>query len=1126
MAFGALFFYLKQHPHDLSHRISSELQSRTGMELVFSSIDVTLLPLPALSFANVKLKDKNFTLDVAYATVTPSLISLIKGDFSLGKISLWRPILNWHQQTEQVQDLLQNEALNAENIAETHKKNAAQLGKHIQSSLLNIWGKIPSFFYNSSLQVLHGNFSWQHKKLLLQSENINAQVKLGLLDNLNGEINFKNIHILSDSTLMLNLGDLNINLSGDVSKEIQIDLNSYFTAPKLLEKGNISFSMLYTKPTQNNATQSKIYATEQHNTAIKNDDTLQNNELNIKGNWDFSAGLLWKEASIPAKTSGNFTGDISSTINFTNFYTQFGKDSLLIDAALNLKDIQKPVLKGTINVEHFSLSQWFGFVRQLPTGLQHALDNIEGNLDFILNKQGLAVPQLQAAAKTTGAVFTGKGSVSDWYKPVIFLDVSTNALNLKTVLPELEGIAIENLNYTHEPLTPVPGIPTTDNQSISLSYDINIHADELLAFDMPLGKISFRCLPTDLEALLQNKMKELPKKHKDAATLLFSTENFYGGQGNARAVLYRNAVQEGIGDTIYEITAQLQNVAALKPVARIVGKNLLSGTLSLKTNISTKGQYVSEILLSKKGHIDLQVKNGVFYAASGKKTPFKQLNIEGAFTAKNPGKVQGDTMPKLLQYMGKWQASLDMPDIFLKGAWNGALEFVGENYSTIQIRNFLGTLETKLSSNLTSLPHQLSAKVQGNYSLNTAKEIVELKNAKGSIPSLGNVHFNGKAQLNFAHNIIWSASGKASTDNLDSLLKSIHEQGKSSLPPTFPQNANLNFSANYAKNNLRLDKLSLMAEDIRISGKIDYTLAQNPSWKFNLTLNELNYDKYFSDTPGIGYTHVRGLGAEGVPVYSNGQSFSSNPTSWQWLKGLQANGTVKIGLLKVKKLSFGNISSSVKINNGTLQLNALKASLYGGNVAADFMGTLQNETLQTRIKLNVKGTDLLAFTRDLHMDTVFSGIAGLSLTLHGDLGQKKVLAGLSGQWSMHVANGFMQSSTKDGKLTGDPTKIDSFSDSGFLSNGILQSKNFKLYGPDIKIIGGGYINLVNDTLDMNLKADLGYVVDIPVRFYGKLDKPERSLNTGAVVIAAIGSIGTGVFDLIGGIFGTLFGVFQ
>lgn len=50
-----------------------------------------------------------------------------------------------------------------------------------------------------------------------------------------------------------------------------------------------------------------------------------------------------------------------------------------------------PTLRGTLAIKRFSLPRWFGFARDLPPGVQVALDNLSGKLPFELTPQKFVV---------------------------------------------------------------------------------------------------------------------------------------------------------------------------------------------------------------------------------------------------------------------------------------------------------------------------------------------------------------------------------------------------------------------------------------------------------------------------------------------------------------------------------------------------------------------------------------------------------------------------------------------------------------------------------------------------------------------------------------------------------------
>ncbi len=1106
-AFGALFLYLKENPEELSQKISKELQSRAGIEIVFSSINVALFPMPALSFSDVELTGKGFELDVAYATVTPSLALLFSGEFSLGKMTLWRPVLRLEMQSTSTEKTPLPAETN-ENALAMHKEN---VGEQLQEAINNL--QIPSFLRRSSLQVMHGNFSLRHKEMLVQSENIQSTVAFKLLGDVRGEILFPTVHLVSDEKLVASMKDFSLTLSGDLDESVEIDVKSQVSVEKVIQKSNFQLALTYAKPPPNNQQELTAKPAGQGG-------ALQSEFKSISGSWKAEVDFLTSDYVLAASSAGNFSGNLQNQIALSGASVKLGEDAVTFDATVNVQDMYNPVAQGTIDIAHFSLTRWFGFARQLPKGIRYSLHGLTGEIDFVMDKKGLDVPYLQAS--TANASLLGKGHVKDWANPVIYIDAATDLLELKNIYPEAESLQSAELVFEHEPLTPVPGSTpeTEDDSSISVGYDVNIHSKKLIAWGMPLGDIDFRCVPTLLEK------KPLPKNVQSAVTLALTTKSFYGGSGVVRAVLYGDPQQESADrQTVFAISLDLAKMQIIKPVARLMGRNLVSGTMNLDADFTTRGSSLSEMMLSKKGRASLRIENGMLYADDNRKNPFKTLNLSGDFTAKNPTKVRGDTMPSKFQYAGDWKASLSMPQFVAKGAWNGLLEFTGKNYGTVMLEKFLGSLDLQLATNTFSLSRPLDVSMRGTFSLDTGKDEVRLRNGTGNIPKFGDMDFSGNLFMDYTDDIEWSATLKAKTAELGSILKAFNAKGESFLPPTLPQAAQMQFSAKFDHKRLSIKDVSIKAEKMHLRGDVGYRATENSNWNFNLHLNELDYDTHLSEKSGLGYTHVRGLGPSGTPVYeAHTSSENDGRMSWQWLRGLNANGTIKIDLVRVKKLSVNNVSTNVTIQNSTLKLAPIKGTLYGGPLSASFTGTLKDGALDTHIKFDTKRVKLLDLTKDLHMETVFAGHTQVSLDLKGLLSNKnKVLSVFNGKWSVHVAEGFMQSSTTDGRLKGKPTRITSFSDSGTLNSGVLHSHNFKLLGPDMQIRGKGYLNLLQESLDMRLVADMGYIVDIPVRYYGTLDDPKRSLNTGAVVVAAIGSLGTGVFDLIGTIFSTIFG---
>ncbi len=1163
IAFLAAFCIVKLYPQEISQELSKFLEEQTGMELEFSGIDMTLLPLPALSLADVHVDHEDFTLDVAYATLRPSLLPLLQGKFSLGDISLWRPDFILHPPTMLAPvtpiatDTKDTKGTNVTKLedkpattAKTTKKTAATAPKQVTPKQITPdehWGKvvhgliqqsmqhIPPFLYGSSLEILHGSVLLQQEGWSLHCDSLQTSVTLGSLGKIEGTIQFDVAHIMAGATPLAKVEAFALQLDGDVEEYLAASVQSKGQVQGLVDALSLDFSVRYTLKEGLAHTLSTVLSSKE-TTSSPLPQTLQ-------GQWKLQSQLLWQGAPIAVQSSGSVAGNLQDTIFIKDVKAQLEQDSLALEAAMYLQDMENPRLEGHIQVQQLSLPQWFGFARHLPPGIQHALHGIKGDLDFVITQKGLTVPRLQAEAAS--AAFTGKGGVPTWSKAVVFLDIHAPQLDLGKVYPEAEGKRPKGLTFAHKPLTPEPGTPEAavleGDDYISVDYDINVGADKVFAWQLPLEGFKFRVNPAGLDG------EKLAAKHKNAAVLAFSAKKFFGGQASGKALLYRNSDDE----SAYDITALLRNVQAEKPVARLIGRELFSGRMSADATVSGKGVYAGEFLVSLGGKASLKVENGNFYGRSKQKVPFKRMLVDANVQGQNPAKISGAQWPPKLMYAGQWKAALDTEDISATSSWKGALEFIDEDYGTVALHSIPGSVQITFSPELTTLPHATEVHFDTLLSLNTTKGTVALTKATGTVPSLAHMQASGFGEMNFSKDIRWTGTVNASTKAISNVLAHLDESGRPLLPSTAPQSATLSANLSYAQELLKLDKVQMQLQDMRVSGSLQRTFTANPVWGFDLFANVFDFDLLFRDKKAreaAKAAKAKQLAAQKREAQKQTLSAGDAPVrkplpplvspnaapasveralSWRWLENFTAKGTVRVGTYKMNGVEVKDVHAPVKIGSSILECAPIKATMYGGPAVMNFKGTVKNAVLQTQAGAQVKGVNLLRLCEDLQMETVIAGKADFSLSAQGAIRTvNDIPAGFDGTWRLNVGSGFIQSRDEKGKFTGSPTKISYFRDMGVITRGVLESHKFELKGDDLSATGRGRVNFVNDTLDMRLVVNTSGLSDIPVRFHGPLDNPERDVDTGAVLLSALGSLGMGVFDLIGGVFGAIFGLFK
>ncbi len=1081
LAFSAAAIYLYQNQESLSQEIAAKIKNRTGIEASFSAVDVALFPIPSLAISDISLQFEQAKLNIAYATASPVLWSLLQGKVVLGHISLIRPYISG--------ELPKNVT---ENNAPPHEVKIFEDTHDIINKALDSV-TIPPVLHGCDIKIAHGSVDFALGDSKIVMEDIQIDLDISLNGTLRTDIAINSPSTFKHDETMTQVDALQLSISGLTNAEnlrmLKLNLGTRLHIDKLLKNTNINFDFSLQPDVE-------MGTTEGSSPHLKHI---------LTGKWNIDGSLLWHDVAIPMASSGDLSGDLDTSIDITQASAQLGDDSLSLQAQLNNIFSNDPSISGSIDLKHLSLTQWFGFARNLPPGLQHTLKDIsDGKLDFEMNKNWLKVPHIEAtAAKTT---FVGTGGVASWDDIIIKLDLSGPDVSLVTAFPETEGVDVSVPSFPHRPLTPMPGTSeAAASTGPSVGYDINLNVEKLTTWGLTLGDVSFRAIPAEEVA------KSNPKNHPDAVLLDFTIDKFYGGKTKAKALLFRT--KDKISG--YDITAIFRNVNAKGPLDILAGREILGGKLSLDTSFVAYGKNLGEFLISKVGELSLNVDGGFFTGKSKQRTSFENFHVAGKFTSTPLTTKMSNSMPASLRYNGLWKVALQRPDLHLESNLNGILTLVGKDYTDIVLDNISGKLQATLGAKSIGLKQDILADISGKYSFDSAKSTLSAAKAQMLIPNFANTSLNGNFSMDYAKELQWEANLKGHTKNLSVLAEKLSSEHKSPIPATAPQE--LKIQAKLTKNDkgLNISNLWLSLDKMKLSGNIHKSADQKPLWNINLKLNLLDLDKLFPTQKATTSTP------------STVTTKPSKPWSLAWLNENNAKGQIQIEILRLHKTTSTNINIPIKMENNTLTLSPIRGTFYGGPAKVDFVGKGVGNVLHVQGGISAENIKMLELSHELKLKTAIGGSGSVWVSAKGALtNSNTILPLLDGTWRVKIAKGFFQTRRDDGTLTGESTTFEELRDSGPLSNGILYSKNLALLGPDLSLTGSGTIDIVKNTLDMRLLASTSGLNDIPVHYYGSLDDPQRDINTGSVILGAITNFGTGIFDLLGGALEGLFGIFK
>ena len=526
------------------------------------------------------------------------------------------------------------------------------------------------------------------------------------------------------------------------------------------------------------------------------------------------------------------------------------------------------------------------------------------------------------------------------------------------------------------------------------------------------------------------------------------------------------------------LTASGVNVDSLfSPVA---GYPVLKGTLTGSASFTARPTSPAAFLSSLKGKGEALIEKGNLSLSRAKKEKnlaFSQLRV--AFQGAG-SRTQG-TQPRYA-YTGKWQGSLTTSAGQSSLDLTGALQF--PTSGPFNLFADAVSASGKLSAN------GIGGQASGKLSLNTQANTLEAKELSGQLLTKdASASFTGSVSgTRLDANPAWDASLSVSTGNLRAFLA---QWGMlpSSLPQQALRQAQIKAKIRADESILCLSELEGRVDDTRLAGQIEGTKGTPPHWTAKLRLGTLRLGDY-------------------LPASSK---YAQPSTPWQteWLRKVQLDGDLSVERLVIARIPHENLTVPVTIKNGVLTADPIKARVAGGTAGAGLRAEGTAGGLLGRLRYTLSAVNVLTLCKERGQEQLLSGTGSLDADVSGLLRSgADIPAALSGTLNFVIRNGEL-----DAKKPGPMSRFSSLSASGALSKGILTTRDLNLSG-GLSVRGQGSINLINKTLNYALNVTGPGIPEIPVRYYGSLDAPQRSFNATGILANVFNSIGSGVLNIL------------
>ncbi|MFM5054915.1 AsmA family protein [Aeromonas veronii] len=334
---------------------------------------------------------------------------------------------------------------------------------------------------------------------------------------------------------------------------------------------------------------------------------------------------------------------------------------------------------------------------------------------------------------------------------------------------------------------------------------------------------------------------------------------------------------------------------------------------------------------------------------------------------------------------------------------------------------------------------------------------------------------------------------------------------------------------------ITLSKLVMSADEALLSGDGTVQLGAVPSISFDLKGEKLDLDKWLAksaptmtaqakeDKPAVGASNTAASGNKAATGKS--EALSAVEPDLGALKGLDLDGRLQLGSLRLKGLDLGAVDLQVALAKGLLTLKQFSATVAGGQVNAKGVLDARQQPATYKVHKQVAGVNIRPLLQTLAQSDLLEGKGDLDVQVQGrGLSPLALRNGMLGKVTLKLSDGALHGinlpemirearATLTGKgaeqvKEARKTDFSALTASFQIADGIARSNDIQLFAPALRVKGDGQTALVPESLDFlfltsiveSSKGQGGKTVDelkditIPVRIGGHWQAPSYRLD--------------------------------
>lgn len=344
---------------------------------------------------------------------------------------------------------------------------------------------------------------------------------------------------------------------------------------------------------------------------------------------------------------------------------------------------------------------------------------------------------------------------------------------------------------------------------------------------------------------------------------------------------------------------------------------------------------------------------------------------------------------------------------------------------------------------------------------------------------------------------------------------------------------------------ITLSKLVMSADEALLSGDGAVQLGAIPAVTFDLHGEKLDLDSWLTkSTPAKTVPAKEGKPAASVPnaaasgnkaatgntVTGKSEALSAVEPDLSALKGLDLDGRLQLGSLRLKGLDLGAVDLQVALAKGLLTLKQFHATVAGGRVTANGVLDARQQPASYQVHKQVAGVSIRPLLQTLAHSDLLEGKGDLDVQVQGrGLSALALRNGMQGKVTLKLSDGALHGinlpemirearATLTGKgaeqvKEARKTDFSALTASFQIADGIARSNDIQLFAPALRVKGEGQTALVPQSLDFlfltsiveSSKGQGGKDLDelqeitIPVRIGGHWLAPSYQLDVKALL---------------------------